>query len=305
MAPPTGNKRSTQRVLVLPRTVLGMAVLILAFAVGSAASGVAFYSYYEFKKDKTEQRVATFLEGFDKRFQAATKTIDAERQNAKTEIQKELEPLRRIRAEGETLDALVKKVRPSLFFVNTLDEAGQPSVGTAFAVASDSEQTLLITSYNTIRAATHKPGPGIQVRQGSDEFKVELWTWQEDKDLALLVLAKGSVPRLRFADQEPVVKTGERIFVVSGLGGAGGSITQGFVADVSGAGLQHDAGVGQSFQGGPIITSEGAVLAVASRAYAPLGFSSDGVFFAPLIRAACEKVVKCPEGDRVGRGDKR
>lgn len=282
-----------------------MAVLILAFAVGSAASGVAFYSYYVFKKDKTEQRVATFLEGFDKRFQAATKTIDAERQNAKAEIQKELEPLRRIRAEGETLDALVKKVRPSLFFVNTLDEAGQPSVGTAFAVASDSEQTLLVTSYNTVRAATRKPGPALQVRQGNDEFKAELWTWQEDKDLALLVLAKGSVPRLRFADKEPPVKTGERIFIVSGLGGAGGAITQGFVADVSGAGLQHDAGVGQAFQGGPIITSEGAVLAVASRAYAPLGFSSDGVFFAPLVRATCEKVLKCPGGNTVARGDKR
>ncbi len=288
---------------MLPKTVLGMAVLILAFAIGSAASGVAFYSYYEFKKDKTEQRVAAFLEGFDKRFQAATKTIEAERQNAKAEIQKELEPLRRIRAEGETLDALVKKVRPSLFFVNTLDEAGQPSVGTAFAVASDSEQTLLLTSYNTIRAATRKPGPAIQVRQGNDDFKVELWTWEEDKDLALLVLAKGSIPRLSLAPKDPR-KTGERIFVVSGLGGAGGSITQGFVADVSGAGLQHDAAVGQAFQGGPMITSEGEVLAVASRAYAPLGFSSDGVFFAPAIRAACEKVLKCP-GDNVARGDRR
>jgi len=305
MAQPSRRDQSSLRALVVPKTVLGMAVLILAFAVGSAASGVAFYSYYEFKKDKTEQRVATFLEGFDKRFKAATQTIEAERQNAKAEIQKELEPLRRIRAEGETLDALVKKVEPSLFFVNTLDEAGQPSVGSAFAVASDSEQTLLLTSYATVRAATRKPGPALQVRQGNDEFKAELWTWQEDKDLALLVLAKGSVPRLPFADKEPPVKTGERVFVVSGLGGAGGAITQGFVADVSGAGLQHDAAVGQAFQGGPLITSEGKVLAVASRAYAPLGFATDGVFFAPLVRAACEKVLKCPGGDTVARGERR
>ncbi|HVE47617.1 MAG TPA: serine protease [Acidimicrobiales bacterium] len=303
MAKRVDSSRSGLRHLTLPRTVLGLSVLILAFAVGAAASGVAFYSYYEFKKDKTEQRVVTFLEGFDKRFNVATKTIEAERQNAKAEIQKELEPLRRIRAEGETLDALVKKVRPSLFFVSTLDEAGQPSVGTAFAVASDSEQTLLVTSYNTVRAATRRPGPPLQVRQGNDDFKAELWTWQEDKDLALLVLAKGSVPRLSFSTEPR--KTGERIFVVSGLGGAGGSITQGFVADVSGAGLQHDAAVGQAFQGGPMITSEGEVLAVASRAYAPLGFASDGVFFAPLVRAACEKVLKCPGGGDVGRGDKR
>ncbi len=224
MAKRVDSSRSGLRHLTLPRTVLGLSVLILAFAVGAAASGVAFYSYYEFKKDKTEQRVVTFLEGFDKRFNVATKTIEAERQNAKAEIQKELEPLRRIRAEGETLDALVKKVRPSLFFVSTLDEAGQPSVGTAFAVASDSEQTLLLTSYNTVKAATRRPGPALQVRQGNDDFKAELWTWQEDKDLALLVLAKGSVPRLSLASKD-TRKTGERIFVVSGLGGAGGSIT--------------------------------------------------------------------------------
>ncbi|MEO7836521.1 MAG: S1C family serine protease, partial [Acidimicrobiales bacterium] len=123
--------------------------------------------------------------------------------------------------------------------------------------------------------------------------------------LALLVLAKGSVPRLRFADREPAPRTGERIFVVSGLGGAGGAITQGFVADVSGAGLQHDAAVGQAFQGGPVISSDGAVLAIASRAYAPLGFTSDGAYFAPLVRAACEKVLKCPGGGDLGRGDKR
>ncbi|MDP9402804.1 MAG: S1C family serine protease [Actinomycetota bacterium] len=291
--------------LVVPKTVLGMAALILSFAVGSAASGVAFYSYYEFKKDKTEQRVATFLEGFDKRFKAATATIDAERQNAKAEIQKELEPLRRIRAEGETLDALVRKVKPSVFFISTLDEAGQPSVGSAFAVASDSEQTLLLTSFNTVRAAIRKPGPPLQVRQGDDELKAELWTWQEDKDLALLVLAKGSVPRLSLAPAEPPLKTGERIFAVSGLGGGGGAISQGFVADVSGAGLQHDAAVGQAFQGGPLVNSQGAVLGVASRAYAPLGFATDEVFFAPLVRAACEKVLKCPSGAIGGRGDKR
>jgi hypothetical protein len=137
-----------------------MAVLILAFAVGSAASGVAFYSYYEFKKDQTEERVATFLQGFDRRFKTATETIQAERQNAVAEIQKELEPLRRIQAEGGTLETLVEKAKDSVFFVSTLDENGQPSVGTAFAVASDSEQTLLLTSYNTVRAATRAPRPG-------------------------------------------------------------------------------------------------------------------------------------------------
>lgn len=294
------------RHLVVPKTVLGMAVLILAFAVGSAASGVAFYSYYEFKKDTTEERVATFLEGFDNRFKTATGTIQAERQNALAEIQKELEPLRRIQAEGGTLEALIEKVKDSVFFVSTLDEAGQPSVGTAFAVASDSEQTLLVTSYTTVKAATRQPGPALTVRQGDAEIKAELWTWHEERDLALLVLAKGSVPRMKLASNDPPIKTGERLFAISGLGSAGGAVSQGFVADVSGAGIQHDAAIGAAYQGGPLVNSEGAVVAVASRGYSPLGFSTDGVYFAPLVNAACEKILKCPSGTEVsGPGAKR
>jgi S1-C subfamily serine protease len=280
---------------LLPRSVLGITVLVLAFAVGAAFSGAILYSYYEFKKDTTEKRVDSFIEGFDERFQTALATVEAEANNARAEMQAELEPLRKTRAEGQILESLVKKVEPSTFFVNTLDEAGQPSVGSAFAVASDGQQTLLLASYTTIKAATRQPGPGVRVRKGEAEFKATLWTWQEDKDLALIVLGRGNVPVLSFATQQGI-RPGERIFAVSGLGGAGGAVTQGFVADVSASGLQHDAAVGQAFQGGPLVNSDGSVLAVASRSYAPVGFVSDHVFFAPFIQVACERVLRCGGG---------
>ncbi|HSH58206.1 MAG TPA: S1C family serine protease [Acidimicrobiales bacterium] len=279
---------------LLPRSVLGITALVLAFAVGAAFSGAILYSYYEYRKDTTEKRVAGFIDSFGERFDTAVATIDAEANNARAEIQKELEPLRKTRAEGQILESLVKKVGPSTFFVTTLDEAGQPSVGSGFAVASDDRQTLVLTSYNTVKAATRQPGPPVRVRKGNEEVKSTLWTWDEGKDLALIVVAKGSVPTLSFA-VEPL-RPGERIFAVSGLGGAGGSITQGFVADVSSAGLQHDAAVGQGFQGGPLVNSEGGVVAVASRSYAPLGFTSDQVYFAPFTRAACEQVLRCSSG---------
>ena len=289
----------------MPRTVLGLSVLILALAVGAAASGVGFYAYYEFKKDTTEQRVAEFLDGFDERYKAATELIEAEKANGVAEIRKELEPLRRLRAEGDTLDALVSKVGPSLFFVSTQDEAGQPSVGTAFSLASDADQTLAVTSYTTVRAATQTPAPAIVVRYGDQEVAAQLWTWQEDRDLALLVVAKGSVPALALAPEEPPPATGERVFALSGLGAAGGAVSQGFVADVSAAGIQHDAAVGPAFQGGPLVNSEGEVVGVASRAYAPLGFASDGVLFAPAGRAVCERVLRCPSGEVGGPGGRR
>jgi S1-C subfamily serine protease len=290
---------------LVPKTVLGMSTIILAFAVGAAFSGVAFYAYYEKRLTENEKFNLNYKSQFDDEFKKANDTIKAETVNGQAAIQKEIEPLKRLAASGDTLSKLLEKAGPSTFFVQTQDEAGQPSVGSAFSVATDSKQTLLLTSYTTIRAATRQPGPQIIVRKGETQTKATLWTWHEEKDLALLVIPTPNVPALKFASGNPALRLGERVFAVSGLGGGGGAVTQGFVADVSAAGIMHDASIGQAFQGGPLLNSEGNVLGVASRSFAPLGYASDGVWFAVPGKAACEKVLKCPNGEPSAAGDKR
>jgi S1-C subfamily serine protease len=289
---------------LVPKTVLGISMLILATAIGSAFSGTILYAYYDYRLSSNEDRIESFTGNFDQRFQTALQTIEAEREEAKNEVRAELEPIKKIRAEGETLEALVKSTQESIYFVSTLDEAGQPSVGSAFVVASDGDQSLMLTSYNTVRAATRTPGPPVKVRKGDQELGATLWTWQEDKDLALLIVKKGNLKKLNFAGREPVLKTGQRIFAMSGLGASGAAVSQGFIADVSSAGIQHDAAIGSAFQGGPLVNDKGEVLAVASRAYAPLGFGTDAVFFGVPIRTACEKVLKCPDGAAPSAGSK-
>lgn len=285
---------------LVPKTVIGISMLILAFAVGSAFSGVALYAYYQNRLDEDAAFNKDFADQFGQQFDNAKKSIEADGVNARAAIQTELEPLRRLAASGDTLANLQKVVGPSTFFVQTQDEAGAASVGSAFVVASDSRQTYLLASFTTVKASTRAPGPAIQVRQGGTQLKATLWTWDESKDLALLIIDKGSMPKLAFAPASPPLKLGERVFAVSGLGGTGTSITQGFVSDISAAGIMHDAAVGQGFQGGPLINSEGKVLGVASRTYAPLGYASDGVWFAIPSRTACDKVLKCPNGDPGG-----
>jgi S1-C subfamily serine protease len=290
---------------LVPKTVLGMSAIILAFAIGSAFSGVAFYAYYQHRLDQNEQFNKDFKSTFDEQFKNAKDTLDAQTNNGRAAIQTELEPLKRLAASGDTLTKLLKDAGPSTFFVQSQDEAGQPSVGSAFVVASDAKQSLLVASYTTVRAATRQPGPQVIVRQGDAQTKATLWTWQEDKDLALLIIATPNLKKLEFAPTTPALRLGERVFALSGLGGGGGAVAQGFVADVSAAGIMHDAAVGQAFQGGPLLSSEGKVLGVASRSYAPLGYQSDGIWFAIPGKAACEKVLKCPNGDPTSAGDKR
>lgn len=296
---------ATWRDRVLPKTALGLSMLILSASLGAAFSGSVLYAYYDYRLNRSEDRVSKFVNGFDKRFKAATDTIRAEADSAKADIRKQAGGNERGGVDAtSTVEGLLKKVAPSVWFVHSLDEAGQPSVGSGFVVASDSEQTFVLTSFSTVRAATRKPGPDVMVRQGADDIKATLFNWQEERDLALLIVPKANQARLPWAGESPPARTGERVFSVSGLGAGGGAITQGAVADISAVAIQHSASVGPAFQGGPLLTARGDVLGVSSISYAPLGFNSQSVFFAVPIRAACEKVLRCPGGDQAQPGQR-
>jgi S1-C subfamily serine protease len=212
-------------------------------------------------------------------------------------VQSQLDELQRFAASGETLAGILEQASPSVWFVSTRDEAGQPSVGSAFVVFSDAEQSFLLASFNTVRANAQEPTPGITVRKGDEEIGASLTAWDPPNDLALLAIDRPELPALSWAPADPPLQIGDRVFVVSGLGAAGGSISQGFVADTSANGIQHDSPVGAAFQGGPLLNSAGEVLAVASRAYSPLGFPPEAVFFGVPIRSSCSQVIRCPEGD--------
>jgi S1-C subfamily serine protease len=285
---------------LLPRTAIGMASMILAASLGAAFSGVVLYSYYAFRLQKTDDRISALINNYKKTFQNAEGDLAAQRDAAKADIQKELAPLQSLRADTAVIGDLVKKVAPSMFFVHTLDANGQPSVGSGFVIASDPDQSLIVTSYTTVQAATHRPGPDVFVRQGGQDTKVTVSTWDQGNDLALILLPKGNVPKLDPAPGTPPLQMGTRIFAVSGLGAAGASVVQGFVTDVSATGIQHNASVGQQFQGGPLVNSDGQVIAVASRSYGPLNFTSDAVWFAPPIELACKQILKCPNGSLSG-----
>lgn len=285
---------------VLPRSVLGISLLILATGLGAAISGTILFMRYEYRRDTSDAKI----QGFDKRVKLSTDAVIAEGQNAQARIQTELDPLLKQAATGDTLVRLLKDAQPSVMTVNTFDEAGAGVVGTSFVVASDAEKSFLLTSYSLVKAAVVRPGPDIVVRQGTTEYKATLWTWQENVDLALLIINKGNLPHLAWAAPTDT-KLGSQIFAVSGLGTSGGAITSGFVADVSSSGIQHYAPIGTAFQGGPILNDRGRVVAVGSRNYAPLGFASDAVWFAPLVQSACEQLLKCPQGQVTGASAQR
>jgi len=298
--PPDADAVRPLRYRILPRTAIGISMAILFFAFGASLSGVVLYSYYEYRLNQNEDKVSALTSSLPNQAKQAQAALKAQEAAASAEINSQLTPLKSLLASGQTMQNLAAKAAPAMYFVHTLDQAGQPSVGSAFAVATDSRQTLLLTSYTVVQAATRQPGPQVFVRRGGNDQAVPVYTWDESKDLALLILPAPNQPTMSFVTSPP--QTGERVFALSGLGAQGASITQGFVADVSANGIQHDATTGTQFQGGPLLNSDGLVVGILSRTYAPLGFAVTDVWFAVPPSAACQRVLSCTNGALSGAG---
>jgi S1-C subfamily serine protease len=161
-------------------------------------------------------------------------------------------------------DGIAKKAAPSVWSVSSLDENGRPVEGSGFIAGSFGGQTYLLTSLAIVKAATRIPGPDIVVRNGGTEIKATLWTWQEDKDMALLLTGRTA----------PVV---------------------GAVSAVSPEGIQHNIFIDERRQGAPLLNEKGQILGMASLAVKPT-FPGQTDFFVVPISAACERVLSCGNG---------
>src|SRR5687768_587747 len=117
-----------------------------------------------------------------------------------------------------TQDGIAKRTGPSVWSVSSLDESGRPVEGSGFIAGSYGGQTYLLTSFAIVRAATRIPGPEIVVRNRGSGIRATLWTWQEARDLALLVTGS-SIASLTWPDEDPPPKAGDKVYLVAGSGG--------------------------------------------------------------------------------------
>jgi S1-C subfamily serine protease len=295
------HRRPLWRGRIVPKTVLGISFTMLTTGLAMAVSGTLLFMNYRFRQDQSD----TLVRNFPSQVRQAQRAVTNEGRNARSQIQAELEPLKKLAATAETLTTVLNGAEPSVWAIRTFDVDGQGTAGTAFVVASDDEKTFMLTSLDVVQASTVKPGPKILVRKGGKEEEATLFTWDEERDLALLVVSTlGNQPPLSWASPD-ATKLGDQVFDVSGFGANDASIVEGRVADLWADGIQHTAPIGTHFRGGPIIDGDGRVVAISSRTYAPLGFTSDGVYFAPPIQSACTKVLRCLNNRVDGAGTQR
>jgi S1-C subfamily serine protease len=265
--------------------------LFIFMVAGLAFGGSAAFWWSQFNADVDEIRGET--SSFADQVQGAAEALETQRHQALEEIEDARAGLDALVDPG-LAPQIAEAAAPSVFFVETRDEAGAAVVGSAFVVANTEDQSLLLTSLDVVQSSTVAPGPEIRLRQGDKDLVAELWSWDADLDLALLVVDDPELPALEWASDEAAAQAlSTGIFSVSAQGGLGATAIPGTVVDQSTDGFQHTAVIGTAFRGGPILTKDGQVLGVSSIAYQPLGYDPGDVHFSVPVGRACGTVLAC------------
>ncbi len=287
--------RSKRRHRILPRTAIGISFMLLSMALGIAFAGAGFYAYYDNRLAANEQEIARFVEGFDEQFIDASDSINQLRGDSLDQIREELQPLGEFVSEQNGVVNLPGQIGESVYQLRTTNERGASVAGTAAAVAKHEGGTALVTSYALVKSSTIAPAPGIELVKGDERIPATLWSWDAERDLALIVVDV-EIPKLTFATEADLTSVvGAKVFAMSGTGGQGATASPGTVLDRSDVGLQHTAAIGSLFNGGPLVDSTGKIVGVASVTYAPLGFTGGDVRFASDLSGVCASLLNCAD----------
>lgn len=280
---------------ILPRTVIGVSFALLTMSVGIAFSGAAFYAYYDNRLAQNEEDVSRFVEGFDQQFTDATGAIDDLRVEAIEDIRTELKPIGTVVTEAQGVTQLPAQVGPSVWALETRDQEGASVIGSAFAVLDHDEGTAFMTSYSVVEAAAVVPGPQITLVKGDQRMEAQLWSWDIERDLAIVMVPQ-RIPTLPLATaEEQAASVGAGVFAMGGVGGQGSTASPGTLLDGSKDGLQHTATVGSLYRGGPVINGDGKVLGLATLDFQPLGVDPGDVHMAPSAGSFCRQILRCAE----------
>lgn len=283
-----GEERGKFLSFILPRTVAGLAVWILLIGIGMAASGVAFFAFYQYRTAALEQKIDNFAEQFDEEAKRRTTEFNQLVRESKAEIERSS---RGINRQTHEVASLLSKTAPSVAYVLGKDAAGAPATASGFIVTSTPAESWIITTWKGVAGAAATKTP-VRVRVGPGEQEGQVWSWDERRDLALVIIKTPGLPILEWAQGDPEI--GSRIWAVgSSPGKLKAAAASGYLLDTAPDGVLVDADFPLSSMGGPVVNQDGKVIGVLSANYAPEGYPASEGWAVP-IRLTCQKIIKCP-----------
>jgi len=283
------NERNSLISELFPKTLAGLSIWLLIFAAGVAGSGVVFFALYQHRVGTLEQKVDRAEQKLDEKFDTRSKEFDDLVTSSKAEIEKSAGGAGGARTSEIT--ELLEAVSPSIARIDGLDQNGNPASGSAFVVSSNANETWLIGSFSTV-AGSISTKQDVGVKLGDAQREAPVYSWDPERDLALVVLRVGNQKALEWAPAE--IPIGARVWAIgTSTGRFGAAASEGVVLDHSNDGILTDADVPGQSAGGALLTREPKVLGVLSLSYAPAGLPPSNGWAVP-IRMSCQKVLRCP-----------
>lgn len=184
---------------------------------------------------------------------------------------------------GLSIREIYEKALPSVVTV----ECGEWQ-GTGFAydvTPASGYSSVIVTNHHVISDCTFTNGPGVEIVTSANiRPESELWTWDEENDLAL-IMTKASLPIIQ--DAKPA-EIGDQVVAIGSPLGFSGTITTGIISQVYPDAYQTDAAINPGNSGGPLLDMRGNLLGVNT-----IGYGREGLNIAFRPELLCQKILNC------------
>lgn len=164
-----------------------------------------------------------------------------------------------------------------------------------FVVARSGDDSFIVTTFGLLvdpRDASVPLDVGVTVRTAAGETTGRLHSWDAAADLLLLRVPLRGIEPLEWRPADQELSDGERIVAIGLTPSLGPVRVGGTVAAVDGAGLVTDIPPLELLSGGPIVDSDGRVVAVGSARLSPFGTDPVAV---PIRRLCGDLLARCPD----------
>lgn len=284
--------------LMMPKTVVSLAVWIMMFGLGAGLAGLILFIVYQgqvngLKSDliKSQEQLRTSLE----------QRIQQIENNPSPQPSLNVSQATPPNPADQTAEVL-QAAAPAVVGVRGIDASGKPTSGTGFIVNSPEDGTWVLTSYRLVAGAAGDVTKTVEVRFGNASLVSEVYQVDPGRDLALVIFRISAQRSLRFGGAG--LKESDLVWAIgTAPGNPGAAAIASKVTTLSADSLAFDAQVPGEFVGGPLVNAEGRVVGVITAGGTPskkpvAGAAPATGGLAVPVQLACQQVLRCPGSGR-------
>jgi S1-C subfamily serine protease len=289
--------RATRNVVLGSERRIGLWILplfLITGLLGATLAGALAVLYYGQKVDQLETTTAAARAQLDE----AKAEVDRTASEARDAIDAQVDEVERRLAATQPI---ASPNEAGVYAVSAEHPDGEVRVGSAFTIFSDKRETYFLTNYRLVATDDGFAVPAADVFLPDQRVRVQVYNFDAERDLAVLVARGGVLPVLEWRAADQPLARGDTLFLAGIAGTDTAAVVEGSLAAFSDRAVVPVLPFNGFLSGGPLLDGSGKAVAISSLDYAPFGEVRGDLTYAVPIRAVCERLIRCTPAD-VGAG---